>query len=414
MLRPCLGACWLAAALAPPAPSASVRGVAVPLASGGRAAATVVLPAQPSPVEVSAATEFVRLVKGISGAELPVVNETAAGVPSGALVFLGNVSSLGAAGLADAQLLPEGSAAVTRRTADGSPALFLLGDDACQPWVAGDRGSPTSNGPCRSGTLFGVVTFFREVFGCEWLWPGPLGEVLPTWRDLSVPAMPSVVRRPEVAPPMLRRYRGVYSNAARVSGWRALVPWVFDAKVVAQLAASEEAWLNTAMMMGSHDFPDTGHAFGGWWPKYHEAHPEYFALLPPNTIENPVSGHDIAAIWVAFFSGCQRYRRWQGPVAIRAPPRWHLSDKAFHASQVKMCVSNTEVWSQLVQSYSGGPGLSACEDDGSVGFCQCSRCRAWDPPGKGMGRDRGGQGDCVGLNAKVLDNCTGSYSDRYV
>ena len=101
-------------------------------------------------------------------------------------------------------------------------------------------------------------------------------------------------------------------------------------------------------------------------------------------------------------------------VAIRAPPRWHLSDKTFHASQVKMCVSNPEVWSQLVQSYSGGPGLSACEDDGSVGFCQCSRCRAWDPPGKGMGRDRGGQGDCVGLNAKVLGNCTGSYSDRYV
>ena len=112
------------------------------------------------------------------------------------------------------------------------------------------------------------------------------------------------------------------------------------------------------------------------------------------------------------------------------------------------------MWSALVQSYQGGPGLSACEDDGAVGFCQCrcccalsrhsscptaistclcsatiyhliehspvtrvapppSRCRLWDLPGQGMGRDRGGDGDCVGLTAAVLGNCTGSYSDRY-
>ena len=176
----------------------------VPLARGGKAAATVVLPAKPKQAELAAAAEFIRLVQRISGAELPVVNESTA-LPAGralagvhSLVYIGNVSALAAAGLSDLpqSLLPEGFAVVTRRTTNrsgaGPAALYLVGDDACQAWHSGDRGSPTANGPCRTGTLFGVVTFFRERFGCEWLWPGRLGEVVPSDPDLAVPAIPEV------------------------------------------------------------------------------------------------------------------------------------------------------------------------------------------------------------------------------
>lgn len=86
---------------------------------------------------------------------------------------------------------------------------------------------------------------------------------------------------------MLRRYRAVYSNSARTDSWRAQVPWAYDPAVVAHLATTEVAWLQTAMMMGSHSFPTTGHAFGGWWDASHAEHPGWFALLPPNTTENP-------------------------------------------------------------------------------------------------------------------------------
>jgi hypothetical protein len=371
----------------------------VPLALAGRAVAVVVLPAQPRPAELAAGHEFVRLVRRISGASLPIANGTAGvGTSHRSLVFIGNVSSAltqaGLGGLAGS-LLPEGSAVATGSvtTTGGSastPALFLVGDDYCQPHAPGGKGSPTSNGPCRTGTLFGVVRFFREQFGCEWLWPGEVGEVVPNDPDLAVPAISTAERRPLAEPPLLRRYRAVYSNGARTANWQRQVPWAYNASVVAKLAVTEVAWLHTAMMMGSHEFPDTGHAFGGWWDADHIKHPEWFALLPANTTENP------------------------GPVAIRGPPRWHASDTSWHISQVKMCVSNSEVWSELVHNhYHGGPGLSACEDDGAVGFCQCPKCKAWDRPGQGMGRDRGGAGNCTGLTAAVLGNCTGSYSDRY-
>ena len=45
---------------------------------------------------------------------------------------------------------------------------------------------------------------------------------------------------------------------------------------------------------GSHDTPAWGQAFGSWWDEWGANgtlghHPEWFALLPPNSVVNPTS-----------------------------------------------------------------------------------------------------------------------------
>ena len=75
-----------------------------------------------------------------------------------------------------------------------------------------------------------------------------------------------------------------------------------------------------------------------------------------------------------------------------------------------MCVSNQQLWQQIVAGYvNGTAGVSACEDDGDEGFCTCSKCRQWDAPGQGP------DDHCHGENESWagVGNCTGMYSDRY-
>jgi hypothetical protein len=189
-----------------------------------------------------------------------------------------------------------------------------------------------------------------------------------------------------------RRYRPIYGNSDEIQGrWAPTVPFLMNATTLAYLAAEEGKWLLHAGM-GSHGTPPWGQAFGSWWQEFGPNgtkghHPEWFALLPPNSVVNPT------------------------PAARRGP--W-MHAGHMETAGVKMCVSNTGLHAQIARGYvPGSPGVSACEDDGDQGFCTCEKCRAWDAASPTQGPDS----TCFNHTAQNWHNlpegCTGQYSDRY-
>ena len=89
----------------------------------------------------------------------------------------------------------------------------------------------------------------------------------------------------------------------------------------------------------------TGHAYAGWWNKYHEQHPEIFALQPNGT-------------------------------RINVP------------NEERFCESNPELWKLVaeakIKELRAHPDLLAAsisENDGGPNeFCTCPVCRSWDSP----------------------------------
>ena len=154
------------------------------LVAAGRPVAAVVLPHKPGLVEHTAAKEFTRLVLKMSGAQLPIINASVLQSAAGSddqfqtLVVIASCNSTagGSSGFVDAPSLglpaettllrAEGFAV---RSVPGQRSLTISGDDLCTTLPGA---SPTSNGDCRYGTLFGVHALMRQLFGCEWLFPG--------------------------------------------------------------------------------------------------------------------------------------------------------------------------------------------------------------------------------------------------
>jgi hypothetical protein len=93
--------------------------------------------------------------------------------------------------------------------------------------------------------------------------------------------------------------------------------------------------------------PTGGHAFTDWWDRFHEDHPDWFALQPDGTRSGYPS-----------------------------------------PEKVKLCLSNPEVWDQWLadaaEDMEKNPELNlliAGENDSfNSGICVCENCRAWDHP----------------------------------
>ena len=91
--------------------------------------------------------------------------------------------------------------------------------------------------------------------------------------------------------------------------------------------------------------PQYGHSFGTYWPRFSQAHPEYFAMLPDGT-------------------------RGMDP-KDDSGPEW-----------VHMCVSESGLVKQILADWKakGAPEfLNVCENDGWAG-CACPKCMSWDEP----------------------------------
>jgi len=153
----------------------------VELVRDGKPLASIIIPAEPLPVESYAAKELQYHVELATGAELPIVSENQE-IPAGAHVYLGRCKAAAAAKV-DPSSLPGNGYVV--KTVDRD--IYLAGKDS--------RGDPLGL-DTHEGTLFGVYDLLETHLGVRWLWPGKLGEVIPRQQNLSLaPADGSVKPR---------------------------------------------------------------------------------------------------------------------------------------------------------------------------------------------------------------------------
>jgi hypothetical protein len=128
----------------------------VELVRDGKPLASIIIPAEPLPVESYAAKELQYHVESATGAELPIIAETQE-MPSEAHVYLGRCKAATAANV-DPSSLPGNSYVVKTAGRD----LYLAGKDS--------RGDPLGL-DTHEGTLFGVYDVLETHLGVRWLWP---------------------------------------------------------------------------------------------------------------------------------------------------------------------------------------------------------------------------------------------------
>lgn len=175
------------------------------------------------------------------------------------------------------------------------------------------------------GTLNAVYTFLQEHLGVRWFWPGDLGEDV-------------IVRESLVIAPMEKRYHPQIRSREGVFNFSSLGNKGYG--------RAHDWTLRQRLQLGSLSM-EGGHGFGDWWDRYHEKHPEIFALQPDGTRSGFPTPHN-----------------------------------------AKLCMTNPKVWDLWLQDVAADlardPHLTvfnASPNDGwSSGHCVCENCSAWDHP----------------------------------
>ena len=175
------------------------------------------------------------------------------------------------------------------------------------------------------GTANAVYTFLQDCLHVRWLWPGETGEdILP---QKTIALVPFEFRYH----PQIRARSGMF---VRLS--------LGDNK-----EGPDELWARYQRVQLDSLELAGGHAFGHWWEKYHEQHPDYFALQPDGT---------------------------------RSPHP--------NPNNTKLCDTNPDVWQQWLaeveEALQADPTrrvFNVSPNDGyDFGHCVCQRCLAWDHP----------------------------------
>ncbi len=158
------------------------------ITTGGRPAATIVIAEDVPPSVKLAAEELQEYIERMSGATLPVVNDTEP--VEGARILVGNNRHTAAMELD----VPSG---FSRELKEEGFLIKTLGNDLI---LIGNDTGPRSSHKFISeqeyiytGSLFAVYELLERL-GCRWYYPGPLGEVVPQMADLSVEAMNESIR----------------------------------------------------------------------------------------------------------------------------------------------------------------------------------------------------------------------------
>ena len=204
--------------------------------------------------------------------------------------------------------------------------LVLAGRDRWDPdhMQSFGRLAPIIDRQQEYGTINAVYTFLQDYLHVRWLWPGEIGEDILPQKTIAFP-------------PFEFRYHP--QIRARIRMFRLGLGNTRDAPDH-QWARFQRLELDSLILAG-------GHAFNTWWDKYHEDHPDYFALQPDGTRSG----------WPA-------------------------------AKTVKLCQTNPAVWDQWLEEVeeqlAADPTIqvfNASPNDGwPNGHCVCENCRAWDHP----------------------------------
>lgn len=237
--------------------AAGAHAASISLTEDGTAATRIVIGEDAARTVRYAAQELQTYVARISGAELPIVEETPddlrGGVAAG--IYLGESRAAARLRITASDLAPDGFRIATPE--DG--VMIIVGRDHKGPWLPGRHGrmdrSITPDGTLgaygETGTLFGVYHLLREL-GCRWFVPGEVGEVVPEratirFSDYSVTDAPHF---------HYRNWYGFY--------------WDRDPEAA--------KWFRRAGFGGEY-YINLNHSFTDWAGKYGETHPEYFATV---------------------------------------------------------------------------------------------------------------------------------------
>lgn len=299
---------------------------AVALVENGVAKADVVLAADASADEQSAATELVHYIEKITGAQLPI-RATARRGRSAVLVGL--------------SVLPEATRARLRRVRGegfiveaGSVRVRRLADEGSMVYEDSDAVVLAGTGP--QGTSFAVYEFLERFAGVRWLWPGEVGEVVPPQKSLAIKQTALLAE-----PAFLWRNLGPGGTL-----WGPTDRWQKERELGVSLEhqATMRLWERRNRFGGEKIYG--GHASAEILPPeiHGPQHPEYYAL---------VSGK----------------RDWEN---FNGKHRAHL------------CTSNPEVVQKVIEycrrmfdQHPDFDGVSISPNDGR-GFCECARCTALD------------------------------------
>ncbi len=331
------------------------------LVKEGRPSSVIVTNGRPGETQALAAAELQEHLRIMTGATLSIVKENELQHdPSQVLILIGSGKLASQRGFNPKELEPE--TFVVKTTKD---ALILAGEDA------------TGSNP-RMGTLWAVYDFLQDQLGCRWIWPGEIGRVVPRRQTVAVGSL-DIRETPTVK---IRGFRMTAQEKHKAAYEKeGLGRFLEFGETFDRVSEDERVWLRR-MRMGRSFKLSYGHAFTDWWEKHKDTSPEIFALQPNG----------------------------------RRGPR-----KSSKPDFVKMCVSNPKLWEMQLEpirkyAQQGARGLriNACENDGSGGFCVCSRCRAWDAdPNKELASlppiEDGSEVDGSGDDSTLPE----SLSDRY-
>jgi hypothetical protein len=296
------------------------------LVDDGEPVSVIVVKNGASERQMIAAAELQEHIRLMSGATIPILEEKQWESSPGVVpILVGRSGAVYERGVDTSTFDLE---TFVVKTIDG--ALLLVGDDG------GSDSNP------RFGTQWAVYDFLQDQLGCRWIWPGEIGQVVPSRTTIEIGPL-DIEETPVVK---VRGFRMTTQEKHRVAYESEGLGEYFDlGETYEQLSEDERVWLRR-MRMGRSFKLSAGHAFTDWWEQYSESDPEIFAMQS---------------------DGRRRPKSSSRP------------------DFVKMCVSNPRLWELQLESLrryaaEGGRGLSlnACENDGSGGFCVCPRCRAWD------------------------------------
>lgn len=298
------------------------------LVEDGVSLAPIVVAEDAPPRTVDAAEELAGYLERISGARPELIEGRPEPLPNHA-IWVGYQDAVG-------ELFPDANFDFAHPEEvlilSDSRHLVIAGRDVWDPeheWVqyAEGRGNEIPV-QFEYGTANAVYTFLRDQLGVRWFWPGQIGEHVPESETITL-APVEYRHHPQF------RYRGGFFHSPMRT-----FRYGRD--------GDSQEWLKfQRLALGSLDMNAAGHGFGDWWERFHESHPEYFALQPdgtrsgfpnPRTVKMCHSNPNVAKQWLA---------------DVEAELEQNPTARVFNASP---------------------------NDSGASGHCICENCRAMDHP----------------------------------
>ena len=182
---------------------------ALDIVKNGKPVAVIVIPADAGIYQKQAALELKKYLKKISGADLRIVAENR--LPAApAYISIGHTKLAAKAGISTAGLKKD-----WRRLVVKGKVLYLLGRDQ-KPLQTRPALSPLAGA---QGTFAAVAVFLRDVLGCRWFEPCPMGVYIPKMQTVSVPNNLDITSKPDFVFYHVfgREMVGSYANNCRMT-----------------------------------------------------------------------------------------------------------------------------------------------------------------------------------------------------